>query len=125
MAATSLALAATRSNRLVEVSLVKLDPELVLLSPGGTTKVSVAITTVDPLAKGELSPELTVDGPSGTRRVELQELTAPANLNDRTLIFSGDIAPEVAGAYSLHLTIPGLSGAYTRDIVALEPMGRM
>jgi pimeloyl-ACP methyl ester carboxylesterase len=120
IAATSLPLARTAADRLIEISLVKLNIDKVVVRAGDQSQFAISITTVDPVAKGDLAPKLNVDGPSGPIPEVLQEITSDDDVNHRTLSFTGAVQTSTSGAYSLHLVIPGLGGTYTRDIVALS-----
>jgi pimeloyl-ACP methyl ester carboxylesterase len=121
IAASSLALARTESNRLVEISMVKAEFDKSVVSAGQKDRLAISIVFLDPIAKGDLRPSLALKDPIESHQLVIEDTTSPSDEADRTLTFSATVGTSHPGAYSVQITIPGMGGVYTRDIIALSP----
>jgi pimeloyl-ACP methyl ester carboxylesterase len=121
IAIASLPLARTVSDRLVEISMVKAEFDKSVVEAGEVDRLTISIAFVDPIAKGDLQPSLTLNDPTGVHLLQAQDTTSNADEANRTLSFSAAVGTSLPGAYSVRISVPGMGGAYARDIVALPP----
>lgn len=121
IAITSLPLARTVADRLVEISMVKAELDKSVVKAGDGDHVTISIVFVDPIEKGDVQPSLIMNDPTGAHQLPVQDTTSTADEANRTLSFSAAIKTSLPGAYSIRISIPGMGGTYTRDLVALPP----
>ncbi|MGX9146459.1 lipase/acyltransferase domain-containing protein [Mesorhizobium sp. 128a] len=121
IAMASLPLARTASDRLVEISMVKAEFDKSVVKAGDGARLTISIVFVDPIAKGDLQPNLMLSDPTGSQQLPVQDTTSVTDEANRTLSFSASVSTSPPGAYSVRISIPGMGGAYSRDIVALPP----
>jgi hypothetical protein len=121
IAMASLPLAQTASDRLVEISMVKAEFDKSVVKAGDGARLTISIVFVDPIAKGDLQPNLMLSDPTGSQQLPVQDTTSVTDEANRTLSFSASVRTSPPGAYSVRISIPGMGGSYSRDIVALPP----
>jgi hypothetical protein len=121
IAIASLPLARTTSDRLVEISIVKAEFDKSVVNAGVGDRLTISIVFVDRIAKGDLQPSLMLNDPTGPHQLPVKDTTSALDEANRTLSFSAAVSTSLPGAYSVRISIPGMGGAYTRDIVALPP----
>ncbi|RWM12872.1 MAG: hypothetical protein EOR72_20340 [Mesorhizobium sp.] len=117
----NLPFASTMSDSLVEVSMVKAEFGQSVVRAGDDVPLTISVAFVGPIAKGDLQPDLVLSDPAGSRQLPLQDVTSATDEANRTLSFSASVHTTLPGAYSVRISIPGMGGAYSRDIVALPP----
>jgi hypothetical protein len=120
IAATNLRLARTANDDIVGVSTIDVESNQTGARVGSQIELSITITMVDQIAAGQLSPGVVVTGPNGTVPTSLSETTTPADVGARVLRYSVKFDAAIPGSYSSRVTIPGVSGSYTRDVFAIS-----
>ena len=120
IAATNLHLAITATDDIVKISSIDVEAAQTGVPAGTQVQLAVTIAAADQVAAGQLTPNVLVTGPNGTVQTSVYETTTAANLTARNLKYVVTFQAAAAGIYSSHVTIPGIPGSYTRDVVAFS-----
>ena len=118
IAATNLHLAVTATNEIVKISSIDVQALQTGVQAGGRVELAITVAAGDQVTAGQLSPSVLVTGPNGTVQTSLSETTTPVDIEARVLKYSVTFPAAAPGTYSSRVSIPGIPGSYTRDVIA-------
>ena len=118
IAATNLHLAVTATSEIVKISTIDVQARQTGVPAGAQVELAITVAAADQVTAGQLSPNVLVTGPDGTVQTSLSETTTPADLETRNLKYSVTFPAATPGTYSSRVSIPGIPGSYTRDVIA-------